>query len=137
MQQKYPGMKLPNWICGAPESLERHLPAVEQYDLIFTNLPIYDSRHTVGEYATAYKSIFSQAVARLKQDRFVVVMARVVRAEVFIQFTPEEVTAFLKPTVARYYNRIALAMSGNTHESLLCFFKGNTKHIPQALGVLG
>jgi hypothetical protein len=134
VQLQYPQMKLPKWICAKPESMDSHLPRGQRYDLIFTSLPIYASADATGGYAARYKNVFAQAIPRLKQNRFVVVMARTVYGDEFIEFSPEQVTTFVSPTAARYYNRFELVMSGNIHESLVCFFKGKVTRIPEELG---
>ncbi len=137
IQTKFPEMRLPKWICADPTHLEEHLPTDEQYDLIFTDLPIYSIRELNGDYETRFKKIFGQAVARLKQNHFVVFIARGVHDGAFIRFTPVQAVSWLEDCDAHYYNEGHLVMSGNTRQALLTFFKGDSaKDIPKELGLV-
>jgi hypothetical protein len=139
VRPKYPDMKTPKWICADPVSMDKHLPRVEQYDLIFTDLPIYNPKQATSQCMARYEKIFRQAIARLKQNRCVVVVARTVRGEDgFIQFAPEEVVGMMSTVGLPHYNRMVLVMSGNTHEMVYQFWHGEAddKAIPRELGVL-
>jgi hypothetical protein len=135
---KYPAMKVPTWVCGNPDSLEELLPFGKNYDLMFTDIPIYSHKDLTPDCLERYRKIFHQAAARLKQGRFAVVLARSVRGEVFIEFPEETVRTFFQDTGTMYYNRIELVMGGRQHSGIQCFWKGEReKEIPEALGFLG
>jgi hypothetical protein len=134
---KYPQMRMPQWLCADPISLDQHLPRGQQYDLIFTNLPIYSCADLTDGFRARYKKIFAHAIAHLKQERFVVVMARSILGEEFIEFSVEEVSKLIPNLGVHYYNRFELAMSGNVHGALKCFYKGESAgRIPEELGEL-
>jgi len=136
-QVHYPAMKPPKWICADPASLDKHLPARMQYDLIFTDLPVYQSKQATSKCKARYAKILGQAIARLKETRFLVVMARGVCGEDgAIEFSPDDVVGLTKPFGIHYYNRAVLLMAGNERERLMCFLKGTPKDIPADLGVL-
>jgi hypothetical protein len=136
-QLQYPAMKLPKWICADPASLDKHLPPGVQYDLIFTDLPVYNSKQATSKCKARYTKIFGQAIARLRQTRFVVVMARgVCGDDGAIQFSADDVVGLTKPFGVQYYNRAVLTMSGNERERLLFFLKGRPKDIPTQLGII-
>ena len=81
VQALNPGMPLPKWICGIPGFLDQYLPSGEQYDLIFTSLPHYNTgdrtaSDTYKKLIALYDVVFRQAAARLKPNRFLVVKVR-------------------------------------------------------------
>jgi 16S rRNA G966 N2-methylase RsmD len=158
----------PKWICGDSARLSDYVPKGEAFDLIFTSPPYYDledyrggkrdvSTHaSYDEFMKSYKSIFRQAVARLKQNRFLIVKVGEIRDKkgFYRNFVGDNITCFLDLGM-KYYNQAILAtqlssapmrVGGqfpqyrklvSTHQTILCFFKGdNAGVIPKELGVL-
>lgn len=139
VQPNYPDVLLPRWICCDPSSLDKHLPPDENYDLIFTNMPVYKPSEATSKCMERYKRIFGEAIARLKRNRCLVVVSRDVRGEDgFIQFGRAEVVGLLRSLGLAYYNRMELIMSGNLPEGIAQFWKGEEDHkaIPRELGTL-
>jgi DNA methylase len=83
----------PTWIHGDSKNLSAILKGSPDFDFVFTSPPYYDleiySKHekdgsafeTYEQFIDWYGDIFRQAVARLKQNRFVVVKIGDVRDE--------------------------------------------------------
>lgn len=108
------------------------------------------------EFMEWYRNIFRQAVDRLEQNRFLVVKVGPIRDEKgFLRnFVAENISCFLGMGL-RFYNEAILATAFgsapvrvggqfpnyrklvNTHQHLLCFFKGDDcRLIPEELGVV-
>lgn len=156
------------WLCGDSAELSSYLSNKATFDLVFTSPPYYDLEKyskrkkdgsafaTYDKFLTWYKEIFSQAVARLKPNRFLVVKVGDVRDEkgFYRNFVADNISCFLSLGL-RYYNEAILVTSFGTaamrvrgqfpnyrkfvktHQNLLCFFNGDDpKRIPQELGQL-
>jgi hypothetical protein len=162
----------PNWVQGDSGKLSEVLddsdPFAEQFDMIWTSPPYYDleiyseSEKDGSAFATYetfmawYLEIFRQAVARLKDNRFLAVKVGEIRDEKgnYRNFVGDNITVFTKLGL-HYYNEIILVTAvgslpvrigkqfskfrkiGKTHQNCLVFWKGdNCKCIPEELGVL-
>jgi len=156
------------WRCGDSANLSKLVPAKERFDLIFTSPPYFDleiySRHkkdgsgfgSYEKFMQWYDSIFRQAVARLKPNRFLVLKVGDMRdAKGFYRnFVGDNISCFLGMGLRFYNDAVLVTAPGTaplrvrqqfpnyrkmvrTHQNVLCFFKGdNPKLIPQTLGVL-
>jgi 16S rRNA G966 N2-methylase RsmD len=161
----------PTWIEGNSEDLSS-LVAGQEFDLIFTcppywNLEPYtkdDDRDlsrckTYEEFMRRYESIFRQAVACLKENRFAVVVIADIRDKKgehgwSINLVGDTISCFERLGLHYYNQLILLDPIGNsarhmgtqwthyrkvqkTHQNVLVFWKGNDeKRIPEELGVL-
>ena len=163
------GSKLspPNWVKGNSENLDTLLPAGKKYDLVFTCPPYFDlelySREkknlsasaSYEEFMLQYEKIFCQAAARLKQNRFLIVVVGEVRDEKtgFCWNFVGDNTVLFRRLGLKLYNHAILATSKGTagsraaqqfpnnrklvsvHQHVLVFFKGeNDESIPSQLG---
>lgn len=153
----------PEWVLGDSSLMDTFLPMGQDYDLIFTCPPYYDLEiysqsekdgsafETYETFLPWYRSIFSQAVSRLKDNRFVVVVVGEVRNRatgVYRNFVADTVACF-NDLGLQYYNEAILITSfgslairvgrqfetgrklGKTHQNVLVFYKGNPKEIRQ------
>ncbi len=148
-----PAMQMPRWIQA--DGPQFNLPAGEEYDLVFTSAPHYSGdqtdRSVWGNYEAFlawYENIFRQAVARLKKNRFLVVVVEELTDEKgFIRcFTEHNKTLFERLGLF-YYNRAILRHAiDNLPEwtqapfaaEIVCFWHGDedAKLIPQELGLV-
>jgi DNA modification methylase len=158
----------PRWIVADSTQLSAHLSAKADFDLIFTSPPYYNLEkytsadtdasavETYEQFLTAYESIFTQAVARLKENRFVVIKIGDVRDEkgFYRNLAGDSVSIFLRLGLKLYNMAILVTPIGNlpirssapfekyrklsnAHQYVQCFFKGeDAKAIPQELGAL-
>lgn len=166
-------MNLPTWVQGDSSKLgdvlDEHDPFSEGYDFIWTSPPYYDLEiysesekdgsafETYEKFMAWYRDIFAQAVARLKDNRFVAVKVGEIRddAGFYRNFERDNITCF-ESLGLKHYNRIVLVTAvgslpvrigaqfpkyrkiGNTHQMVYIFYKGKSaKAIPDALGILG
>jgi len=166
-------MTLPTWVNGDSSKLgdvlDEHDPFSDGYDFIWTSPPYYDLEiysesekdgsafETYEKFMVWYRDIFAQAVARLKDNRFVAVKVGEIRddAGFYRNFERDNITCF-ESLGLRHYNRIVLVTAvgslpvrigaqfpkyrkiGNTHQMVYIFYKGKSaKAIPDALGILG
>lgn len=166
------GMIMPTWVVSDSsklgEALEEHDPFSDGYDFIWTSPPYFDLEiysasekdgsafETYPKFMAWYEDIFRQAVARLKDNRFLAVKVGEIRDEKgeYRNFEADNIACF-KRLGLHYYNRIVLVTAvgslpvrissqfpgyrkvGNTHQMIYIFWKGdNFKRIPDALGVL-
>jgi DNA modification methylase len=111
----------PKWICGDSANLDQHLPAGEQYDLIFTsppyfNLEVYSKNKKDGSTFKSYEKfmvwfedVFRQAAARLRKNRFLVVKLGEIRDEkgFFRNFIGDSIACFERVGM-HYYNAAIL-----------------------------
>jgi DNA modification methylase len=156
------------WICADSRKLSAELKGDGDFDLIFTSPPYFDLEKystddqdasavkTYKQFLAWYKDIFSQAVARLRDNRFVVVKIGDVRDEqgFYRNLAGDSTSIFLDLGLKLYNMAILVTPIGtlpmrnrapfekyrklsNAHQYVQCFFKGeDTKAIPQELGVL-
>lgn len=156
-QQTLPSQQIvqPRWIVGDSRHISTLCPDV-QADLVFTCPPYYDlevySDHpddlsTIGTYAAFlqdYRAILHQAIAQLKENRFVCVVVGDIRDKkgFYRNFVSDTITA-CQDAGARLYNEAILVTSvgslpirvgkqfssgrklGKTHQNVLCFVKGD------------
>lgn len=151
----------PKWILGDSEKIGQLLPAGEMYDLIFTSPPYYDLEiysesekdgsafETYEKFMQWYKNIFEQFIARLNENRFLVVKIGEIRHKktgVYRNFLGDNISCFIDLGL-QYYNEMVLVTAigslplrvgrafsiarkiGKTHQNILVFYKGNPKHI--------
>jgi len=150
---------VPQWIFGDADQLDGLLPAGAQYDLIFTSPPYYDleiysqedasALPTYREFMAFYWRVFAQAVARLRDKRFVVVKVGEIRdkAGAYRNFVGDNMAGFIGLGL-HYYNeatfitpvgslpiRVSSQFThhrklGKGHQNVLVFFKGDLRQIP-------
>lgn len=157
------------WLRGDSAKLSSYVPAKADFDLVFTSPPYFDTEiysknkkdssafRTFPEFLAWYEGIFTQAVARLKPNRFLVVKVGEGKRNkngFFHNLVGESISCFLKLGL-RYYNTAILATPigtaamrvrnqfphyrklVGTHQNILCFFKGDKpKLIARDLGRL-
>jgi DNA modification methylase len=164
----------PKWVRGDSSQLEsildEHAP-FEEFDFIWTSPPYFDLEiysasekdgsafETYEKFMAWYKLIFSQAVARLKPNRFLAVKVGEIRDDspsgFYRNFEADNIRVF-EELGLRHYNRIVLVTPvgslpvrigtqfpkyrkvGNTHQMIYIFWKGpeSIKCIPRELGIL-
>jgi 16S rRNA G966 N2-methylase RsmD len=127
VQAKAPQLELPTWVAGDSAKLNEHLPAGEQYDLVFCsppyfNLETYSKNHRDGstfrtyeKFMEWYEDVFRQAAARLKENRFLVVKLGEVRDQkgFYRNFVGESISCFHNLGL-RYYNTAILYTGRST-----------------------
>lgn len=154
---------MPKWICGDSANLSSLIPDGEMYDLIFTSPPYYDLEiysesqkdgsafETYEKFIAWYEDIFKQAVAHLKDNRFLVVKIEEVRDKktgVYRNFLGDNISCFIRCGLS-YYNEAVLVTAigtlpvrvgkqfraarklGKTHQNILIFYKGDPRTIGQ------
>ncbi len=148
---KYPDVK---FYAGDSNNIDTVVPDSD-YDLIFTSPPYYDleiyskadmsALGTYEEFMAQYKNIFTKAVAKLKDNRFVVVKVGEIRAKdtsVYRNFVGDNIMIF-KELGLKYWNELILVtmagtlpirapkqfntsrLIGKSHQNILVFFKGD------------
>jgi DNA modification methylase len=156
----------PNWITGDSSKLEILLPVGVQYDMIFTSPPYYDLEIYSDDEADSsafedyelfmafYRTVFQQAISRLRDNRFLVVKVGEIRDKrgIYRNFVGNNISTFIDLGL-NYYNEAILVTAvgslpvrvgkqfssgrklGKTHQNILVFYKGNPKeiknHFPQ------
>jgi DNA modification methylase len=162
--EKYALSPKPTWLHGDSEKMSERVPEGEEFDLVFACPPYYDlekysedakdgsAKKTYPEFMVWYKNVCSQAVARLKWNRFLVVVVGEIRDDTkqgwYRNFVGDNITCFLSLGL-KYYNEMILSTAignvakrartniqssrkiGKTHQNVLCFFKGDD---PTVLG---
>ena len=151
----------PTWICGDSVQLDSLLPDGEMYDLVFTSPPYYDLEvysndekdgsafETYERFMEWYHGIFARAIARLKDNRFLVVKVGEVRSRrtgIYYNFVGDNITCFTGLGL-HYYNEAILVTAvgslpirvgrqfeagrklGKTHQNILVFYKGNDRNV--------
>lgn len=151
----------PDWRLGDSTNLLDYIGDDDQFDMIFTCPPYYDlefysggggdgSMHdTYEEFIQWYYDVFEQAVKKLKDDRFLVVVvgeARNRKSGAFYGFVPDNFNVFNSLGLT-YYNELILVTSvgslimragkifdqvrkiGKQHQNVLVFYKGNPREI--------
>jgi hypothetical protein len=158
------GWPAPTWVAGDSNVA---LDTVDvQADLVFSCPPYADlevysddpadlSNMNYDEFLTIYRSIIAKAVARLRDDRFVVWVVGDVRDKrgIYRGLVPNTIAAF-EDAGARYYNEAILVTPvgtlpiragqsfaatrklGKTHQNVLVFVKGDPKRATAACGVV-
>ena len=148
----------PTWICEDSRNMDKHIPDDSQ-DMIFTCPPYADlevysndpadiSNKEYPVFLELYQDIMQKAVAKLKQNRFAVVVVGEVRGKdgSYYNFVGDTIRTFISAGM-RYYNEIILATSigtlpiraghamavnrkiGKRHQNVLVFYKGEPKSI--------
>ncbi len=151
----------PAWVCA--DSLTIDSVDIEA-DLLFTCPPYADlevysddpkdlSTMAYDKFIEAYSDIIKKSCAKLKEDRFAVVVVGEVRNKKggYYNFVGDTVTAF-KDAGLTYYNEMILVTPcgsvamragnsfngtrkiGKTHQNVLVFIKGDAKKATQAMG---
>lgn len=138
------------------------LPKIKDrdFDLVFTSPPYYDlevysdkkddgsAMGTYAEFMAFYKEVFAESVARLKDNRFLVVKVGEIRDRktgVYRQFVADNIRLFTELGLSFYNDIVLVTMIGTasirarnamanrkiakTHQNILVFYKGNTKDI--------
>lgn len=155
----------PRWVVGDSAKIEQNkqLRNVEA-DLVFTSPPYYDLEvyseneddgstfPTYEAFMEWYGDIFRQTVAKMKNNRFLVVKVGEIRnaAGSYHNFVGDNVSLFMDLGL-EYYNEIILLTSigslpvrtgnqfrgsrkvGKTHQNVLVFWKGRLDAIPSAI----
>lgn len=150
----------PAWLTGDSLSVLPTLPASDLFDLVFTcppygDLEVYSddaadlSAMKWPAFLDAYRAIIAASVARLRPDRFAVIVVGDFRAPSgeYRNFPGETIRAFLDAGCVLYNDAVLVTAVGSlpirvgaqfsknrklgkTHQNVLVFFKGNTKAIP-------
>ena len=155
------------FITGNALDLEKLVPAGETFDLIFTCPPYYDlevystdkedlsAKKSYAEFMVEYTEIFRQAVARLKPNRFAIVVIGDIRDEKgrYRNFVRDNISMFESLGLSLYNEAIylqALATAPHraernmrkrkvvkVHQNILTFYQGDPDLIqnPQLLDV--
>lgn len=161
----------PIWILGNSHELDKLLPETNYengYDMLFACPPYYDleqysesnddgsTKQTYDEFLSWYAEIFKQCAARLKWNRFAVIVVGEIRDENgwYRNFVGDTVEV-MRRTGLRYYNEAILLTSigslplrvnrqfgsyrklGKTHQNVLVFYNGtNPDQINEKFGKL-
>ena len=118
----------PEWIHADSASLAEVIPDTEVFDLIFTSPPYYDleiysedkndgsSFQSYEVFIDWYSAIFEQAIARLKQDRLLVVKVGEIRDRKtgFYRNFVGDTVACLKKLGLNYYNEAVLVTAAGS-----------------------
>jgi DNA modification methylase len=154
----------PRWFVGDSRNLDQLLPP-EAYDLVFTCPPYFDLEiysddtrdlSNTGDYAAfieAYRSIMQQAAARLKANRFAVIVVGDVRDKrgLYRNFVSDTISAAQDAGLALYNEAVlvtavgslpiragkqfsATRKLGKTHQNVLVFVKGDPRKATAACG---
>jgi DNA modification methylase len=155
---------LPSWYCGDSRELGQVLPAGVMADLIFTcppyaDLEVYsdDPRDlsTMGfaDFSAAYLTVLEQAVQRLSDDRFAVIVIGDARDEDGNYYgLPWLTVQHMQTCGLKLYNEAVLVTMvgsvpsrcgkafeasrklGKTHQNVLVFVKGDARAATEAIG---
>lgn len=157
-QEYCKGYKDITLIAGDSNNL-KELVHDDDYDLIFTCPPYYDlevyskedmsALGTYEEFMEQYRNIFKQAVEKLKDNSFVVIVIGEIRNKktgVYRNFVGDNIQVF-KDLGLHYYNEIILVNSigtlpirapkqfnqsrkiGKNHQNVLAFYKGPANNL--------
>lgn len=151
----------PNWIRGDSAQLETLLPPGERYDSLFTCPPYYDlevysdrsgdgsALPTYDKFMEWYAGIFAAACARLRPNRFCVVVVGEIRDKrtgAYRNFVGDNIAVFRRLGLAYYNEAVLLTPVGSMplragkaftssrklckgHQSVLVFWKGDPRAI--------
>lgn len=153
-------------VCADATKITEVVPEQNQYDLVFTSPPFYDLEvysdnpadlsnvGTYEEFWKMYTAAFTGAVARLRNERFVVVNVTEIRDKngVYRNFVGDNVALF-RSLGLHFYNDIIIANAIGTaairaarnmtsrktvrvHQNLLVFYKGDPRNIKEQFGEL-
>lgn len=152
------------WLTGDARDLDKHLAAEERVDLVFTCPPYFDlekysddpadlSNMTWQDFLVAYQGIVSAAAARLRDDRFLILVVGDVRDQDgnFRGLVKESIAAgeqaglclyneaILIPPVGTLALRAARIFTaqrklGKAHQNVLVFLKGDAARAAASLG---
>lgn len=159
----------PMWFAGDSRQMDGVIGAdTDKYDLVFTCPPYADlevysddpadiSNMDYAQFRDAYRDIIAEAVRRLRQDRFAVVVVGEVREKsgggFYRNFVRDTIEAF-EAAGARHYNEIVLVNCvgslalrcarpfvaarkvGKTHQNVIVFCKGDPAKAAEACGVV-
>lgn len=165
----------PRWVLGDSSKMDSLLPLVDEskdydqlYDMVFACPPYYDlevysesnedgsAKQSYAEFIAWYEGIFKACVARLKWNRFLVVVVGEIRDEdgFYRNFVGDTVSVMLRCGL-KFYNEAVLLTSigslplrvnaqfggyrklGKTHQNVLCFYRGsNCEQIAEKFGKL-
>lgn len=151
-----PGQPVPTWLHGDSRQLDDVLPAGQMYDLVFTCPPYFDlevysddpadlSRaSTYASFLEGYREVIARAAARLRPERFLVVVVSEIRDKMgfYRGLVPDTVAAGQAAGLHLYNEAILVNSIGSaamratkqmeasrklarTHQNVLCFIKGN------------
>lgn len=159
---KAPGI---TWYTGDSLKMDELLPDDLQFDFVFSCPPYHDlekysddpsdlSNMSYCEFLSAYRSIITKAISRLKQDRFACFVVGDVRDTqgAYRNFVSDTIDCFVKciddsGNYVKYYNEIILInvagslpirvgrqfesgrKVGKMHQNVLVFYKGDPKKI--------
>jgi DNA modification methylase len=154
----------PRWFVGDSRNLDQLLPP-EEYDLLFTCPPYFDLEiysddtrdlSNTGNYAAfieAYRAIMQQAAARLKANRFAVIVVGDVRDKrgLYRNFVSDTISAAQDAGLSLYNEAVlvtavgslpiragkqfsATRKLGKTHQNVLVFVKGDPRKATAACG---
>jgi hypothetical protein len=156
----------PDWIVGDAVQLDELLPDGQLYDLVFTCPPYMDleryssderdlSTMADEEFFAAWGAILRQSAARLRDDRFLVVVLGEVRARsgsgAYRGLIPETIRLAAEAGL-QHYNEAVLVTAvgslpiragrlfqgtrklGKTHQNVLMFLKGDVRRAVEAIG---
>lgn len=153
--------RLPRWIVGNSLSA---IPA-EDYDFVFTCPPYYDlevysddpedlsNKEDYGAFLADYRAIISQAVGRLRADRFACVVVGDIRDRkgMYRNFVADTIAAFRDAGMELYNEAILVTAVGSlsirvgrqfqagrklgkTHQNVLVFVKGDPRKATEWCG---
>lgn len=158
----------PQWIRGDSTLLEDLLPSGYAADMIFSCPPYADlerysddprdiSNMDYEDFLRAYREIIAHAVARLREDRFIVWVVGEIRGPkhsgAYRGFVPDTITAFADAG-AHFYNEGILISPvgslavragryfsttrklGKSHQQVLVFVKGDPRAATEACGTV-
>lgn len=146
------------YFCDNSENMDRHIPDNSK-DFIFSCPPYADlevysdlpedlSTMSHDDFFKVYKAILQKTYAKLKAERFAVIVTSEVRNKAghYIQLVPKTIDIMVEAGYI-YYNDIVLVNSAGTlplrvgkymntgrkvgrrHQNILVFYKGNPKNI--------
>ena len=154
-------IKPPQWITGDSNDLNK-LIQNEKYDMIFTCPPYFDlevysnnekdisNLKSYEEFLKVYKNIFAQAVEKLNNNRFAVIVVGEIRDKktgIYRSFVADNIRIFTDLGL-KYYNEAILINQissltvrastifkkrklGRVHQNVLMFVKGDIEEIRQ------
>jgi len=155
----------PKWLVGDSREADKLLPEGEQYDFILTCPPYFDLEvysddprdlskcESYEEFLRLFKECLGNAVARLREDRFVVVVVGEIRGGdgMYRNFVGDTIT-LARDVGLKYYNHAALVTPvgslplrvgrqfdagrklGKHHQDMLVFVKGDPFRATSAVG---
>ena len=154
------GNVAPLWVHGDSAALDDCLPAGAEYDLVFTSPPYFDlevysadaedgsAKRSYADFMAWYEIVFAQAVARLKDNRFLAVKVGDVRDKrgAYHGFVADNVDMFQRLGLHLYNEAVLVTMIGTMplragramraarklcrgHQLVLIFYKGDPRQV--------